>query len=185
MTMRRFLDKRMFTAIYLLLLALSVLHGAGASTIGDDCTAGATICNTAGHFCDTLAEVGTANTCQLVPVDFYSVINSGTKSACGTGYMTASPGAGGNTAQEACVCDLGYGRTSNADACIECVAGFYKTAAGDAVCTGCAVGTYYDTDLAYDSATDQCATCGAGYSTSATGTTGTDIQVRELCKGYV
>jgi len=175
----------MLRTVLLVILLVSLVRRGDASAVGDDCTAGVTICNTAGHFCDTGAEVGAANTCQLVPVNFYSVVNSGTKSACGTGYVTTSTGAGGNTAQEACICDLGYGRTINTNACVSCVAGYYKTASGDTVCTGCVIGKYYDTDLSYDATADQCGACGTAYSTSAVAATGPDIQTGcECATGY-
>ena len=142
-------------------------------------------CNTAGHFCDTAGSIGAANKCQEVPLGFYSAAGTGASVSCGVGYTTISTGTGGDDAQSACICTAGYGRSSTASACVACTAPSFKIASGDAICSSCAIGQFYDTDNTYVGTTDQCETCGAGYTNTATGQSGADAQAGCICdSGY-
>ena len=115
-----------------------------ASTVGDDCSGGAATCNTAGQYCLT---AGASSTCQLVSVGSYSD-GSGVEISCGTGYTTAATGSSGSSAQLACTCDLGYGRSSsdNSVSCTPCAVGTFKAAADDAACGTVAAGYYASVD---------------------------------------
>jgi hypothetical protein len=74
-----------------------------------------------GEFYDTDGSVydGSINQCET----------------CGTGY-TSVVGSADVSAQVACMCDAGYGRSSgsNASACEKCTNGFYKIDVGDMEC---------------------------------------------------
>ena len=155
--------------VWLLFILAYLLPYCDSSTIGEDCFGDVTVCDTAGHFCDVGATLGGANTCRLVPLNFYSVINTGTKIPCGTGYSTTSTGASGDTAQEACVCAVGYGRLTANDvtvACTYCPIGYFKTVTDNLSCSGCGANSYfiYSTGGSYDpTSSSYCTTCGVGF----------------------
>jgi hypothetical protein len=172
--------------ILLAIVALLLLRLSEASSVDGACSLGnqATNCDSAGHFCDTAETLGAGVTCQLVPIGSYSAENTGAALTCGAEYTTPGTGTGGATAQAACECAAGYGRSSTDDACVACTAPSFKIASGDAICSSCAIGEFYDTDNTYDGTTDQCESCGAEY-TSGAGTSGASAQAAcECAAGY-
>ena len=128
----------LFVCAAVVFLAASI----DASTVGDDCSGGAAVCNTAGQYCQS-----SDNTCQLVPAGSYSD-GSGIEVSCGTGYTSTGSGSSGSSAQFACVCALGYGRLSNDNsvACAPCAVGTYKAATDDTACDIVAAGYYASVD---------------------------------------
>jgi hypothetical protein len=122
-----------FTYAFLFITITQLVVG---SNVGDACSGNAALCNTPGHYC----SVG--NSCQLVPIGEYSNTN-GMSINCGTGYTTVNPGEGaGANAQVACKCNTGYGRSSNASPCAQCVSGMFKSTVGDIVCTNVSPGKF-------------------------------------------
>lgn len=72
----------------------------------------------------------------------------------------------GSDKQEDCMCDAGY-TGANGEDCVNCVAGKYKTIAGNATCIHCPVGTY-STNVSSQRSQD-CLSCAIGNTHNLTG----------------
>jgi len=137
-------QERKLCILCLCILLLSGLFVVNASTVGQSCVSNTTLCDSAGHFCDTagIAGAGLANTCQVVPLGAFATTGSGALTLCGTGYTTLSTG---STAITACdVCQSGYysgngrGDGSGNSGCTQCSA--QRSGCGGSTAGTCAAG---------------------------------------------
>ena len=116
------------------------------------------------------------------------------------GYVSSGATTGlsstNNGAQGVCICtslgqccslcrSAGFGRSSNAAVCVACPAGKWQPSQADVICTSCALGTYMlDVAIAQINIS-ACRSCGLGYTTTLTASSGPDAQHGCLCDvGY-